>query len=174
MTLQDPGLAADRGPSSNGDLTGVLAQLGERREQIARAQVLTVPVPRWVDPELKIRFHPVPHPILRRGQREMERLVEREKDSARLARKELDINADILINACQEIVAVVDGVERTVADGFTPELAVSLGLPAEAGARATCGKLFITEADMLATARQLSDWSGYRDNSSDEELAGES
>jgi hypothetical protein len=156
--------------------TGVLASLAERRKQLSAEQVYTIKVPRWTEPELRIRFHPLEHKDLMRAAREQEKA--QKGDPKKRAQIMVDTNADLLCLACEEVVAVVDGQERQIADGapvtFDPRLAMALGIPDSASARAVCRELFITEADLLATARGLSEWSGYTSDDVQEMLAGES
>ena len=159
--------------------TGVLGMLAQRRNEIANAQVLTLEVPRWTSPKLLIRFKPVDHAVLKRSASIQERAV-KDNDSAKQAQVEIDTNADILINACIEIVAVMpNGDEVGVGpDGrrtrFDADMAIALGMPENSTARAVCKSTFITGGDLLLAAKMLGEWSGYRIGAVEEAIAGES
>lgn len=159
--------------------TGILGVLANRRQQILDEKVLTLEVPDWTSPKLRIEFKPVPHAILRRGANEQEKRIKDTTDAAKQANTELDTNADILINGCLRIIAVLDdGEEMGLGiDGaftrFDRDFALSCGLPESTTARQMCRWMFITEADLLRTARTVSQWSGYRNEDVNEALEGE-
>jgi hypothetical protein len=56
---------------------------------------------------------------------------------------------------------------------FGPDAALACGLPQGATARQTCRWMFVTDADLLRTARTVSKWSGYREDDADEAIEGE-
>jgi hypothetical protein len=159
---------------------GVLGVLGSRRQQIIDSQHLTLEVPRWADPKLKIEFMPIHHSIMKRGALEQERAAKNSTDAGKQSNAELDTNADILINACVRIIAILaDGSEMGLGVNgaytrFDSDTAVSLGLPSGTPARQVCRSLFITDADLLGMAKRVGEWTGYRVQTGEEELAGES
>lgn len=162
--------------------TGIMGLLADSRQKIMDAQVLRLEVPRWGPPHsvrVAVEYKPVPHAILRRGANEQERRTKDSNNAEKQASTEVDTNADILINGCLKIIAILeDGEEMGFGiDGtytrFDRDLAFSLGIPESSTARQVCRELFITEADLLRTARQVSKWSGYTDEDIDETLEGE-
>lgn len=159
--------------------TGILGVLANRRQQIIDEQVLRLRVPRWESPKIEIEYKPVPHAILRRGANEQEQRTKNTTDAGKQASTEVDTNADILINGCIRIIAVLDdGSEMGLGiDGaygrFDRDAALSLGMPENAPTRSICRELFITDADLLRTARKVSQWSGYTTDDVDEALEGE-
>jgi len=158
---------------------GVFGFLEQRRREIVDAQVLTLEVPRWTSPKLLIRFGPVDHTILKRGAQIQERVNKDGSSAEKISSTEIDTNADILINACIEIVAVLpNGEEVGVGpEGkhtrFDPDLAISLGLPEGVGSRALCKEIFITSGDLLLASKKLGEWSGYREGAVEEAIKGE-
>src|ERR1035438_209899 len=159
--------------------TGILGILANRRQQIIDEQVLRLEVPRWDSPKLVFEFKPVPHAILGRAANEQEKRVKDSSDASKQANTEIDTNADILINGCIRIIAVLDDGEEMGlgVDGeftrFGPDAALACGLPQGATARQTCRWMFVTDADLLRTARTVSKWSGYREDDADEAIEGE-
>jgi hypothetical protein len=157
---------------------GMFGFLEQRRREIVDAQVLTLEVPRWTDPKLLIRFAPVDHEILKRGA-ELQERVKKEGDVAKISSTEINTNADILINACIEIVMQTnDGKELGVGvDGrhtkFDQDMAISLGMPESSTARAVCKEIFITSGDLLLASKKLGEWSGYREGAVEEAIKGE-
>ncbi len=168
-------------PSAPPELTptGVIGMLAQRRQEIVNEQVLSYPISRWTSPRLVAHFRPIEHKFLKRGAETQER-VNKDHDADRSAATELDTNADVLINACIDIVAVLpDGTEVGVGPNgrktqFDMDMAIALGMPENAGTRAVCKAVFITDGDLLAAAKRLGEWSGYREQSVDESLVGES
>lgn len=160
-------------PPRNG-LMGVLAR---RRDQIIDEQILTLEVPRWTEPKLKIEFAPVDHAVLKRGSLAQERA--QKEDVKKRTEAEINTNADILVNACIRIIAVMpDGSEIGLgANGdftrFDIDAAIALGMPESSNARSVCIAFFITTADLLLTAKMLGEWSGYREGAVEEAITGE-
>ncbi len=163
-----------RGVQTNG--LSILASLKERRQQVLEEQVLTLPVPRWSNPELVVRYKPVEHHFIRAAQ---DRLAKAPKDKR--YELEVDGNADILIRGCLAVVAVIDGVEYSLHPDdpngeptvFDADLASSLGLEDRATARQVVRALFLTQGDILSAAQSLVQWSGYKETEADATLQGE-
>lgn len=162
------------------DPTSVLGHLRDRREQIAEEQLKVIPVPRWSNPEVFVRYRPVEHDELRKAQR----LVERAKQNRSAA--EVNSNADVLIRACVAVFARLEGrdEEMSLRPGdptgelttFDRDLAANLLGPEEAEnatARQVLRALFFTDGDILSHAEALVNWSGYRTRETDEQLEGE-
>jgi hypothetical protein len=160
--------------------TGLLGMLAERRAQIGKEQVLEVWVPRWTDPKVLMRFKPSDLEFVKKGIAQVERVdKESPNDARKRAEAELNSNADILINSCIEVVAMIDGQEYGMGPQgrhtrFDSDLGLSLGLPENGTARAVVRELFVTDADLLMVAKKLGEWSGYRENAVEESIAGES
>lgn len=154
----------------------ILDQLGARREQIVTGELLDLPVPRWTDPEIWVRYRPAEHPVIRNLQTKAEKAPNKERFST-----EFNSNADLLIKYCVGVFAKVDGQEYSLRPGdhkgdlttFDHDLAANLGLHEGATARQTLKALFITDGDVVAHAQRLIDWSGYREIDADGGLEGE-
>jgi hypothetical protein len=163
--------------------TGIMGLLAGSRQKLLDAQIKRLPIPRWdgiVTPfKLEVEYKPVHHSILRRGANEQEKRSKDTQDPTKQANTELDTNADILINGCIRIIAILSSGEEMGLgrDGeytrFDREAAITCGLPADATARQVCRWFFVTDADLLRTARTISQWSGYTDKDIDEALEGE-
>ena len=157
--------------------TGLMGLLADRRQAIINEQILTLEVPRWTSPQLKIEFKPIDHAILKRGAMAQERIAK--DDVKKQADAEVDTNADILINSCVRIIAVLsDGTETGLGPNgaytrFDADVAASLGMPESSNARAVCKAIFITTADLLLTAKALGERTGYREGAIEEALVGE-
>ena len=142
-------------------MTGsILDGLRARREQLVAAQAKTVPFPRWEDPSLTLRIHPV--------------------DGAQLTRilksaKESDPDAMTAIHA--SIVAAAT--EHVTVGGDTSmkvrELAEYVGLGPEASAGDVIRRVAIADGDIKGLADAVLKLSGYLDGVDylDEALAGE-
>lgn len=153
-----------------------LSNLKQRREAIAQGEQLVLPVPRWNDPEILVKYRPIDHSVIRSAQSRVEKAPKAKRWAA-----EVDGNADLLIRGCKEIVAVVDGREYSLRPGdpegdptaFDEDLAENLGLTEGATARQVVKALFITEGDILSHGKSLVEFSGYRETEADEGIAGE-
>lgn len=153
-----------------------LAQLKDRREQIAKAQKLKLKVPRWDNPEIWVEYEPADYETVRRGQIRLEKVTKNRPD------EELNANADLLVKHCVRVFAILDGAEYSLRPDdphgdptrFDPDLAANLGLEENATARATARKLFITDGDLLSHAQDLIRWSGIVTESTDRDYEGES
>jgi hypothetical protein len=156
-----------------------LGVLANRRQQILDEQVLRLPVPRWSSPRLEIEYRPVPHAILRRGVNEQEKRIKDSTDPSKQAATEIDTNADILINGCIRIIAILENGEEIGLglDGaftrFDRDAVIASGLPENSTMRQLCRWMFVTDADLLRTARTVSKWSGYTTDDVNEALEGE-
>lgn len=153
-----------------------LASLKERRQEILEEQTLDLPVPRWTDPEIVVRYKPVEHTMIRNGQARVDKAPKADK-----ARVEVDANTDLLIRACVGVIAKVDGREYSLRPGdphgeptvFDTDLAANLGLDDRATARAIVRALYITEGDILAASSKVVEFSGYREAEADSRVEGE-
>lgn len=154
----------------------VLGNLKARRESIAKAQVKEIPVPRWEDPEVWVIYEPLEHPFIRSKFSTIEKAENRKKGEV-----EVNVNADVLIKACVGVYAKLGGKRYSLRpdepDGeltrFDPDLAANLGLPENATAREVVRSLFFTDGDIISTAQQVIEFSGYRENEATEEIEGE-
>jgi hypothetical protein len=159
--------------------SGLMALLAKRREEISSEQVYKLDVPRWDAPRLRMEFGPVDHSILKRGSVEQEQ-AQKNGNAKKQSEVEINTNADILINACIKIVAIMpDGQEMGLGrDGeytrFDHDAAIAFNMPEGSSAREVCRKFFITDADLLIAAKKLGEWSGYRNDAVEETLVGES
>jgi hypothetical protein len=158
---------------AGGPTNGILGDLAKRRQQIVEEELFEKWVPRWQDPRIKLVFDPVPHTALKKAAMIQEQ-NRKERDPDRRALLELNTNADLLITAVREIsVHPIDGSDGGSVSHFGPSLATALGMPDTARARDVCRAIFITDADLLTMARELSEWTGYREDDANEVIAGE-
>jgi hypothetical protein len=118
-------------PELGQDRLSVLGQLKERREQILQKEHLDLPVPRWKDPEILVRYKPVPHRYFAAGQNIVDKATGKDK-----AKIEVSANIDILLKGCTAVFARLDGQDYSLRLGdpkgdfttFDPDLAENLGL----------------------------------------------
>lgn len=158
----------------------VLSSLKERRQQVLEEQILRLPVPRWEDPSILVKYRPVEHGYIRKAQGRVEKA---NKD--RQADVEIEANADILIRGCVAVVAVIDGKEYSLRPGdengepttFDADLAENLGVEGVGNhaptARQVVRSLFLTDGDILSAATRLITFSGYREAEADSAILGE-
>lgn len=164
----------------DGGVPSVLSSLKERREQVLADQILRLAVPRWDDPTILVMYRPVSHGFIRAAQKRVEKA---NKDRA--SEVEVEANADILIQGCTGIVAVVDGQEYSLRPNdplgepttFDADLAANLGIEGGGSkgptARSVVRSLFITDGDILSAATKLIEFSGYRETEADAAILGE-
>jgi hypothetical protein len=164
----------------SGNSPSILSSLKERRQQVLEQQVLRLPVPRWDDPVIVVRYQPVEHSFIRLVQERVTKATGGKK-----AAVEIDANADILIRGCLGVVAILDGVEYSLRPGdengeptrFDSDLASNLGVEGVNGnqptARAVVKALFLTEGDILSAVNEVVKFSGYRETEADSVLLGE-
>lgn len=175
----EPMLPTDDAPVvSGGDApASVVLNLKARRQAIVDSEFLTLPVPRWTDPEIFVRYHPLDHPTIRRIQGQVDRVPAKDKAAAEVAS-----HMDILIRACEAVYARLGDEKfslrpddpRGSLTKFDPDLADNLGLPEDdRSARATVRALFLTDGDIISTANQVIKFSGYRAEVADTEVEGE-
>lgn len=153
-----------------------LGNLAERREEIIQGEQLVLPVPRWEDPEVLVKYKPIDHGHIRAAQTRVEKAPKAKKFQV-----EVEGNIDLLIRGCLAVVAKLDGEEYSLRPDdpegdptvFDSDLAENLGLPEQATARSVVRALFITEGDILSHAKSLVEFSGYRETEADERIAGE-
>lgn len=165
---------------SVGASPSILSSLKERRQQVLEEQVLRLPVPRWDNPTIVVKYRPVEHSFIRRGQSAVEKAG---KDKQ--AEVELNSNADILIRGCAGVVAILEGREYSLRRGdehgdptlFDQDLAENLGVEGSGGkpptARQVVRTLFLTDGDILSAASELIRFSGYRETEADAAVVGE-
>lgn len=154
----------------------MLGSLKARRQEILNKEYLDLAVPRWTDPEIIVRYKPVDHAVIRRAQMNAENAPKKKRIET-----ELNGNCDILIYGCVHISARIgdktyslnpDDPEGELTQ-FDSALAANLGLEQNATARSTVKALFLTDGDLLQHASRVVEWSGFREDESDEELEGE-
>lgn len=160
----------DQGRSS------VLGSLKSRKQELKSKLTLDLRVPRWEDPEIWITYRPVDHSEVRKVQQRVEKTPNKQKGEA-----EVDGNADLLVRYTEGVYALLDGKRYSLKPGdpegelttFDSDLAENLGLGEGASGRMICRALFLTDGDLIAHARDLARWSGYREETADSELEGE-
>lgn len=151
-------------------VTSPLESLKKRREKLMSDLYVDIRVPRWDDPEIYVRFKPVS--AIKLGAAVERRRKQKGDDWSLLA------NADMLVEACIGIYAVVDGdldnklsLKSGNPDGkwtrFDPDLAEAIGVEAERAVD-SCIALYMTEGDLLDTANRLFRWSNIAGDEADE------
>jgi hypothetical protein len=151
----------------------LLAGLKQRRTQVVDEQRLTLPVPRWHDPEIVVTYRPLTHD-------EAVDIGKRTEKIKNTAVRQMAGAQDQLSTACVAVEAVVDGQRYSLRPGdphgeptrFDTDLAENLGVE-EQTARAVVSALFVTDADLLSHNKRLIEWSGYAEAQADEEFSGE-
>jgi len=152
------------------NITTPFLVLRNRREQIVNELFIDIKVPRWEDPEIYVRFKPVSATKLNAT---IDRRRKQKGDDWSLL-----ANADMLVDSCVGVYAVVDGDKDNKLSlrldnpngpwtKFDPELATALGVDATRAADA-CIALYLTEGDLLETASKLFKWSGITNDEADE------
>lgn len=155
------------------DPRSVLGRLAQRRQEVAEDQVLTIPVPRWSDPTVKVRYGLLDSDTLDKGRQALEKAQKNKGKGNRVAEANLNANIDILVAACQAVFAELDELpEETFSmriddeNGqptlFDPDLAAALALHDGATARQVVKALFISDGDIMAHASEVVEWSGYK------------
>lgn len=161
---------------ARGSAPSILTSLKERRQQVLEEQVLPLPVPRWDNPVIVVKYKPVEHGFIRAAQDRVKKASNDKK-----AEVEVDSNADMLIRGCLGVVAIVNDKEYSLRSGdeegeptrFDSDLAANLGLEGKATARQVVRNLFITDGDILSAANELVKFSGYRETEADAAVVGE-
>lgn len=164
----------DATPEPQPQRNSILGRLRARRDEIAAAQFIDLPVPRWEDPVLKARYRPLEHEVIRKG-------FQTQRKAKDKAAAEVNTNADLLIAACMGVYAEEDGKQMSLNPNgpdeewttFDPDLAASLGLPENATARQVVRAVYFTDGDVIATGRRIIEFSGYQLEEGDDELLGE-
>jgi hypothetical protein len=152
------------------DLTSPLASLRKRRAEIIEDLYLDIKVPRWENPEIYVRFKPLS--TVKLGASLERRRKSKVDDWSLLA------NADMLVDSCLGVYAVVDGDlnnKLSLAPGdpkgvwtkFDPALAAALGVDAQRAVD-VCQALYLTEGDLIDTANKLFTWSNVSGEQADE------
>jgi hypothetical protein len=168
-------VAPDDAETGSDSSLSVLGQLKGRREQIIKNNHTDLPVPRWSNPALVVRYGPLEHALFRKANRQVERAADNKK-----AEVEVQVNSDLLARACVAVYAVIDGKKYSLRPGdpngeptrFDDDLAENLGCGHTA--REIIKALYITEGDILSTAGSVATFSGYKEQEADDEIAGES
>lgn len=165
---------------ARGAAPSALFSLKERRQEVLEEQILHLPVPRWENPAIVVKYKPVEHSFIRAAQERV-----RKASNDKKAEVELLSNADMLIRGCVAVVAVVDGKEYSLRPGdehgeptrFDQDLAENLGVEGIGDkpptARQVVRSLFITDGDILSAANEVVKFSGYREAEADSALVGE-
>ena len=163
-----------------------MASHAARREEIAQKLYIDIPVPRWSDPKIIVRYRPL-------TQAEVTEAGEAVKRAGSKTKAEAALSANIkgLVKSCVGIYALF-GDETYSLDADDPEkwlpfdpdtdepewmrfddvLGAALGVE-EKSAAAVCRTLFHTEGDLLGHAAELAVFSGFSDQKIDEEFSGE-
>lgn len=147
-----------------------MLDLMARRKEIVEQLYLDLPVPRWDSdggPAIFVRLTPASPTQFGMAMEKRRKQNPRPKDWVARA------NADVLVQCCVGVYAVIsDGSQVSLKQGdpfggwtkFDHDLAVALGMPIveDLVAVEVVLKLFFTEADMLACANKLAQWSGAK------------
>jgi hypothetical protein len=152
-----------------------LLSLKERREELQSKLFIDLPVPRWgEDIEIVVRYGPVKNEVVDKSLEQRQRQMPRGWS--------IWTNADVLVDSCIEIYAIVDndGVRRSLRVGeefgpftrFDPALGENLGLSPVIATTAAhiCRALYQTDGDLLMAANALFAWSGESTEKLDEDF----
>jgi hypothetical protein len=151
-----------------GDKTPLIS-IKARREQIVNDLFVDLQVPRWDEPEIFVRFKPI-------SAVKFAAAMERRRKS-KAENWTILANADMLIEACIGIYAMINGDENkySLRNGdqlgnwtrFDTDLSEALGLPVERAVD-VCQSLYLTEGDLIEAANKLFRWSGLANEEADE------
>lgn len=178
MTVTDHDADAAEVVAGGDSRLSILGQLGKRRQEILDKEFLDLEVPRWKDPQIIIRYRPVPNEHFVRASDKIERA--QPKDRPKLT---VDVNTDVLIRGCVAVIARIgDGNDYSLRPGdphgeptsFDRDLAENLGLPDGATARQVVKELFLVDGDIMSHATALAQFSGYKEAEADDKVTGES
>lgn len=151
----------------------LLAGLKQRRAEMLDEQRLTLPVPRWHDPEIVVTYRPLTHD-------EAVDIGKRTDKIKNTAVRQMAGAQRQLATACVAVEAVIDGQRYSLRPGdpngeptrFDADLAENLGVE-ESTAGGVVSALFVTDADVLSHNKRLVEWSGYAEAQADEDFSGE-
>lgn len=154
----------------------ILGRIAARREELLKEQVTVLPIPRWDDPEIFVRYHLVSHEEIRACLSAIEKAKGKEKGKV-----ELLANCDVLIKACDGVFVKEGDKEFSFdPDGpnepltrFDDRLALALDMDEHSTARQVVRKLFLAEGDILTTAGTVMEFCGYKQDAIEEAMAGE-
>jgi hypothetical protein len=149
-----------------------LLALKNRRTEIVNDLFVDIKVPRWESPEIYVRFKPVSNTRLNATINRYQKDAKNGQDWSFLA------NAQMLIDSCVGIYAIVDGnedVKLSLREGdpygkwtkFDTDLAAALGIQANRATDSVIG-LYLTEGDLIDTANKLFRWSNIANGEADE------
>lgn len=142
----------------------LLDSLAARREEIAQQHVITVHVPLWDAPTIRLRLKALDHErITAIGAK-----ADAAPDKAR-AKEQLRAAAALVAAACLGV-AVGDHPEVPAHD---PDLKAGLEVDESEPTSAVIKALFVTDGDLLAMSNTVMKHSGYGNAAIDEALAGE-
>lgn len=160
-----------------------LSNLRARRESILAQQVLDLPVPRWEDPTLVVRYRPVDHTLISKSRARIDKATKNQQGQV-----ELDTNTDLIVQGCVGVFARIGGVPHACTDvdvwepidldaydgwdRFSPHLGETLGAEGQT-ARAVARALFFTDGDIMSHANEVIQFSGYKEADTDDEISGE-
>lgn len=175
-----PGHSDEQTPAQPGS---PLSNLRARRESIMAEQTLDLPVPRWEDPVLVIRYRPVEHTQIKKNQARIEKAAKNQAGQV-----ELEANTDLVVQGAVGVFARMNGqtmvctdvdvwepVDLDSYDGwdkFSPALGETLGAESQS-ARGVVKALFFTDGDIMSHANEIIRFSGYKEAEADEALEGE-
>lgn len=164
-------------PVRNVDPDSILGYIEKRRGEIAEATHLDLPVPRWTDPQIFVRYRAADYAVVRALQARPDRAAKGQQFNV-----EFESNMDLLLKYTEAVYARIDGQEYSLRPGdprgtltvFDADLATCLGLPANSTGRVIMRELFITQGDIVSHVTAFVEWSGYKEAEADDDLSGES
>ena len=148
-----------------------LIALRARRDAIVKEMYLDIPVPRWDNPYLFMRFTPV-------SSVKFSSVIERRRKQ-KGEDWGLNATADILVASCIGVYAKYEGDDNEYSlrpndstgkmTKIDTDLARALGLdPGATNSTETCRALFLAEGDLNAVADRLLKWSNIANTEADE------
>jgi len=149
--------AREAAPSS------ALAAIRKQREEKLEKLWIDLPVPRYEDPELFVRYKPVDDGRATR--------INKEFDKSKDPERQVVANAKLLAECCLGVFTDPESDPETW-PRFDDDLADALGLPTGVSAVAVVRGLFFTDGDVNRTSQTLQQWSGYSLEVVEERAAG--
>lgn len=156
-----------------------LFDLKAKRENLVENLYLDLKVPRWIEPEIWVRYHPLPAPQL---EKQLRARSESSDDESTL-----NLHADILAMACEGIYATLPGhpgdkFSLRLGDEygrwtkFDPDIAENLlgvasNVSKKLEASFVARKLYLTDGDLIAAANEIAEWSSQESERADKDFS---
>ena len=183
-TISSPEEAAESEWNEPDDGESFMGFIARRRKEIAAELFLDLPIPRWDEPQIWVRYRPMTLAELRKVVSSAEPKNNQgggKPKKSSTSEAVLMANRDLVIACCMGVYAVQDGQKFSLhPEGkdrpwtkFDPHLAEVLEVEGEFTARKVVDAIFHTEGDLVSHVDQLAAWTGFTRNETPDELEGE-